>query len=87
MNVQVNNWIDDEYNGLTVTHATITDGNGYEWEYDAYSYQSNHRELRMPKAGKEFHLEHQSENGYNAQSIGEALIILIEGGYSDNPTT
>ena len=81
MNVQINNWIDDEYNGLTVTHATITDDNGMDWEYDAYSYQSNHRELRMPEADAEYPAEHQNENGYDARSLDEALLILMEGGY------
>jgi len=81
MNVQINNWVDDEYHGRTVTHATITDSNGYIWEYDAYAYQSNHRELRIPAADKEFPEEHQNENGYDARSLDEALLTLMDGGY------
>ena len=77
MNIRIENWIDDEYHGRTITNAVITDSNEVEWEYDAYAYMSNHRELRAPEADKEFPKEHQAENGYNARSIDEALLILL----------
>lgn len=79
MNVQINGWIDDEYHGKTITNAVITDNNGVIWEYDTYSYQSGHRELRVPEADGEFTEPH--ENGYDARSFDEALLILVDGGY------
>ena len=81
MNIQINGWIDDEYHGKTITNATITDDNGVTWEYDAYAYTDGHRELRIPEADKEYPEEHQAENGYDARSIDEALLILVDGGY------
>jgi len=81
MNIEICGWIDDEYNGRTITNATIIDANGATWEYDAYAYQTAHRELRVPAADNDYPEEHQNENGYDARSIDEALLILTEGGY------
>ena len=79
MNIQINGWRDDEYHGRTITEAIITDINEIVWKYDAYAYQDGHRELRCPEADGEF-TEHES-NGYDARSIDEALLILVDGGY------
>ena len=81
MNIQITNWIDDRYNGRVITNATIEDENGATWEYDKYSYIDGHRELRIPGADDDYPEEHQSENGYDARSFDEALLILCEGGY------
>ena len=85
MTLQINHWINDKCNKRTITSATITDDNGIVWEYDAYSYVSNRRELRIPVADKELPEEYQSENGYDARSLDEALLILLWEGYiNDN---
>ena len=74
-------WIDDRYTGRTITNAQLLDSYDVLWEYDKHAYQTGHRELRVPEADKEFPEEHQLENGYDARSFDEVLLILKEGGY------
>ena len=81
MNIIISGWKDDEYHGRTITEATITDSQGVDWLYDAYSYVTGHRELRIPEADSEFPEEHQNENGYPCSSFDEAILSLVEMGF------
>ena len=74
-------WIDDEYNGRTITGATITDHNGTVWEYDAYAYAQSRRELRVIEADSNFPPGEEHNNGYCVSSFDEAIITLVEGGH------